>query len=248
MTTAKKRPGKGSGSKSTPKTTPKAKAKAAAADETVTRKTRPVPVAPKKKRKFPVLPVVFGAVALALVAAIVFSPDSEIGAEFGEVTLTGDPLPQFTDASTDTAIGMPAPSISGVDFDGEPVNIDTGDGTPKAIIFLAHWCPHCQEEVPIVQNWIDSGGGVEGVEFVSVTTLMNSSRENYPSSEWLEREGWTTPVLRDDAASSAMNAYGAGGTPYWIFVDADGNIARRVGGRLDPVTLEGYMQEIAPAT
>jgi thiol-disulfide isomerase/thioredoxin len=247
VTTAKKRPGKGSASKSTPKTTPKATAKVAAADEAAARRTRPVPVAAKKKRKFPVLPVVFGVVALALVAAIVFSPETEIGAEFGEVTVSGEELPVYISGQEDPAIGMTAPDIGGVGFDGTPVSIDNGDGTPKAIVFLAHWCPHCQAEVPRVQAWLDGGGGVEGVEIMSVSTSMNSGQENYPPSEWLEREGWTPPVIRDDTATSALTAYGSGGFPYWVFVDGEGNVVRRSGGELDVAVLEGYMQEIAPA-
>lgn len=248
MTTAKKRPGrnsaKGSGSQSTRKATPKAAAKSAA--ESSDRKTRPTPVAPTKKRKFPVLPVVFGVVALALIAAIVFSPDTEIGAEFADVTITGEALPPFSSATGDAGVGLPAPGLDGIDFDGNPVSIQPGEDGPMVVLFLAHWCPHCQAEVPRVQGWLDAGGGVDGVELVSVTTLMNSSRENYPSEEWLDREGWTPPVLRDDAASSAMSSYGSGGTPYWVFVDAEGTVVRRVGGELDTAVLEGYMREIAP--
>lgn len=196
-------------------------------------------------RKIPWLGIAFGAIALALVGAIVFSSDEAIGSEFGDVTVDGA-LPPFVDSASDAAVGQPAPDVEGVDFDGNTVAIEN-DGTAKAVVFLAHWCPHCQAEVPRVQAWLDGGGGVEGVEVISVTTSMNSAQPNYPPSEWLDREEWTSPVIRDDSDSTVLASYGAGGFPYWVFVDADGNVTRRSAGELDIPTLEAFMTEAANA-
>jgi thiol-disulfide isomerase/thioredoxin len=196
-------------------------------------------------RKIPWLGIAFGAIALALVGAIAFSSDEAIGSEFGDVTVDGA-LPPFVDPATDSAIGMPAPEVEGEDFDGNTVVIEN-DGTAKAVVFLAHWCPHCQAEVPKVQAWLDDGGGVEGVEIVSVTTSMNSAQPNYPPSEWLDRENWTSPVIRDDSDSTVLRSYGSGGFPYWVFVAADGSVTRRSAGQLDIPTLEAFMTEAANA-
>ena len=211
---------------------------------TAKNRTSTRPTSPSKQRKIPWLGIVFGVIAIALVGAIVFSSSDPIGSEFGDVAITGDPLPPFTDSSPDAAIGLVAPDLSGVDFDGQGVEI-RNDGTAKAIAFLAHWCDHCQAEVPRVQEWADSGGGVPGVTVYSVTTSMNSAQPNFPPSAWLEREGWTAPVLRDDIDSSGLIAYGAGGFPFWVFVDADGKVVRRSAGQLDIPTLEAYMTEAA---
>ncbi len=194
-------------------------------------------------RKIPWLGIAFGVIAVALVGAIVFSSDEAIGSETGDVEIDGA-LPPFLNGQADQALGMAAPEVTGIDFAGDPVEI-TNDGSAKAIVFLAHWCPHCQAEVPRVQAWLEAGGGVEGVDIYSVTTSMNSAQPNYPPSEWLDREGWTPPVLRDDSDSSALAAYGAGGFPYWVFVDADGNVTRRSSGQLDIATLETFMAEAA---
>lgn len=200
---------------------------------------------PQKERKIPWLPIIFGVVAIALIGAIVFSGDEAIGSEFGEVTVTGEALPLFASAETDTAIGLVAPEVVGENFSGDTVTIEH-DGTPKAVVFLAHWCPHCQSEVPRVQEWLDAGGGVPGVEVVSVATSMNSAQPNYPSSEWLEREDWTVPVIADDSDDTVHFSYGSGGFPYWVFLNGDGSVARRSSGELDIATLEAFMQEIAP--
>ncbi|MET0830864.1 MAG: TlpA disulfide reductase family protein [Acidimicrobiia bacterium] len=249
MTTAKKRPSPPASAKGRSATGPAAKSTAGSTPQGRAAASRRGPQAPPKK-SFPVLPVVFGVVALALIAAIMFSSSRSINDdETGEPTITGEVLAPFatgTEPASDEAVGTTPPTLSGEDFDGNSVVIDPADGTPKAVVFLAHWCPHCQAEVPRVQAWLDAGGGVEGVELMSVSTSMNSSRTNYPPSEWLEGEGWTAPVLRDSAASDAYIAYGGGAFPYYVFIDADGNVVRRSSGELDVATLETYMQEIAP--
>jgi thiol-disulfide isomerase/thioredoxin len=184
---------------------------------------------------FPILPVLGGAVVLIILAAIIFSGSP--GQEFGEVEVSGSVLAPYSAQGQDPAVGQVAPEISGLDFQGNEVSV-RHDGTPKAIVFLAHWCPHCQNEVPSVQTWLDSTGGVEGVEIVSVSTSMNSAQPNFPPSEWLERENWTQPVIRDDADNSALVAYGAGGFPYWVFVDGDGTVVTRSAGEIPIQSLQ----------
>ncbi len=208
------------------------------------------PAKADQQRKFPVLWVVFGAVAALLVAAIVFSGEESIGSggEYGDVTLSAETLPQMgADAAfdpNDPAFGQTGPTVSGVDFDDTPVSIEH-DGTPKAIVFLAHWCGHCQNEVPAVQAWLDSTGGVPGVDVYSVTTSASSGQPNWPPSEWLDREGWTTPNIRDDSDSSTFVSYGGRAFPYWVFVDGEGTVVHRQAGRVEIPQLEAIMQSLA---
>ncbi len=197
------------------------------------------------KRQMPWLGIVFAVIAVALVAAIALGSGSdETGPEAADVTVDGK-LPQFQATAGDPAVGMPAPAVSGVNFAGDTVTI-ANDGTAKAIAFLAHWCPHCQREVPRVQEWLDTGGGVPGVAIMSVSTGENELGTNHPASAWLEAEGWTPPVVVDSADSEAHLAYGGGGFPYWVFVDSAGRVVARTSGELDTTTLEGLMQQIAP--
>ena len=71
------------------------------------------------------------------------------------------------------------------------------DGRPKILLFLAHWCPHCQREVPIVQGWLDAGGLPQNVDLISIATSIDPARPNYPPEAWLTREGWEPTVLVD---------------------------------------------------
>ncbi|MCB1246710.1 MAG: TlpA family protein disulfide reductase [Acidimicrobiia bacterium] len=177
---------------------------------------------------------IVGAVAVLILVALVLTGTEEIGAEYGDPTITGDFLPPMPQgASVDTsATGETIPKLEGQDFDGSEVVVDPADGRAKGVVFLAHWCPHCQAEVPRVQEWIDATGGDPDVDIYSVSTSMNSGQPNYPPSAWLDREGWTPPVIRDNKQNEALISYGAGGFPYWVFTNSDGTVAVRTSGEL----------------
>ncbi len=148
-----------------------------------------------------------------------------------EPVITGASLPEFQGPTGDAAVGRPAPGVEGVDFAGKPVAIEA-DGRPKVVIFLAHWCPHCQEEVPRVQAWINDGGVPEGVDFVSVPTAIDPAAPNYPPDAWLAREGWTPPVIVDPTGKVAT-AYGLSAFPFWVIIGPDGTVQGRAVGSPD---------------
>ncbi len=198
-----------------------------------------------------ILGIVFGVVAVALVAAVVLTgsgddPEPTSASEFGSPTITGDSLPAVSEATigstTDAAVGEAIPEVSGQDFTGTPVAIER-DGQPKAILFVSHSCGHCQAEIPEVQAWIDETGGVSGVDLITVSTSAGEVGGNWPPSEWLASEGWTSPVIADDEDLSTFFAYGGSVIPYWVFVDSDGNVTRRWAGRLETELLEVAMME-----
>lgn len=200
------------------------------------------------KSSVPVLGIVFGVLAVALLVAVMFTGSKPLGgAEFGEPVITGAALPLVLDGNpidvtSDPAFGLAVPEVSGQDFDGNTVEIKN-DGTPKAVVFVSHSCPHCQDEIPEVKAWMDAGGG-SGVEIIAVSTAANSAAGNWPPSEWLEREEWTAPVIADDSDSSTLAAYGGQAIPYWVFVDSDGNVVRRNSGRMEIAALDAVTQQL----
>ncbi len=145
--------------------------------------------------------------------------------------ISGDPLPRFESPVGDPAIGMPAPAVDGSSFDGSATAIAPG-ARPTVVIFLAHWCSHCQAEVPVLQAWVNAGGLPAGIDFVSVATAIDPGRPNYPPDAWLTREGWTVPVIVDPTDAVA-EAYGLSAFPFWTFIGADGTVRARATGQLD---------------
>lgn len=198
------------------------------------------------QRRLPVGPII-GVVAAAVIVVTVvltFGENDDSPLEVGSPTVDGAPLTTFGDASTDAAVGLAAPDVSGADWDGTEVTIGD-DGRAKIIVFLAHWCPVCQAEVPIITEWLDAGLLPDAVDLYTVATGISRVRDNYPPSEWLEREGWEPPVVLDDEANSVAAAYGLPAYPFFVFVKADGTVAGRLSGRLEADQLTELARELA---
>lgn len=168
-----------------------------------------------------------------------------VAAEFGSPTVDGAPLPQ-SGPSPDPAIGMTAPVAVGAGYDTNPVTIG-GGGATQALLFVAHWCPHCQSELPEIVKWLDTTGGVDGVEFVLITVAVDPTRPNFPPSDWIAREAWEGPILLDDTENSVFFAYGGSAIPFWVFINADGTIATRVAGGIGADEVEAILSDMAIA-
>lgn len=187
-------------------------------------------------------------VVIAAVVAFAVSGTTTGGlAEPARVTtgVSGTALPALTDPAADAATGQPIPTLTGIDLAGEPISIGPSDG-PMAIVLLAHWCSHCQAEVPVLVDYVGSTGMPEGVRLVALSTSIDPVRSNYPPSAWLEREGWTAPTMVDDASSTGLRALGMSSFPGFVFVDADGRVTQRLTGELPADTFDQVVRSLAP--
>ncbi len=214
-----------------------------------TRKPAAAAATPKpSSKRLPIALIAGGILAIGLIVVIVISTGSggDATAETGTPTLTGVTLPEFTTVQGDTALGMTIPEVAGADFSGTPVSI-TRDGRPKMILFFAHWCSVCREEVPVITDWLPGATLPPQLDIISVSTGVNPNAPNYPPSRWLEREGWTVPVILDDAQSTVAAAFGLSAYPYFVFVDGDGRVALRATGALAASTLEQIISQLAGA-
>lgn len=159
-------------------------------------------------------------------------------------TVEGSGLSPISNQGQDPAAGQDAPDVTGANFAGGTTTLGTDADGAQAIVFLAHWCPHCQREVPEVVQWVDDGILPQDVELVAVSTLHDNTRENWPPDEWLAGENWPGQVLADPDDSVAR-AYGMQATPSWVFVNGDGEIAQRVSGRLGREQLQSALNQIS---
>lgn len=135
-----------------------------------------------------------------------------------------------TDES-DPVIGAKAPSVTGTSFDGSEVVI-SDDGRAKVVYFVAHWCPHCQDEVTAIARAINAGELPDNVDVYLVSTGIRDGAPNYPPSEWIKGASWPAPVLRDDPGSTLALAYGLGGFPYAVYLDSSHSVVARSQGEL----------------
>jgi thiol-disulfide isomerase/thioredoxin len=169
----------------------------------------------------------------------------------GTVDVTGESLPGLTrGASTDPAVGQTIPTVAGESFDGSAISIAPG-GKPKVVMLLAHWCPHCQAEVPRIQQWLDANGMPSDVDLIAISTSASASRPNYPPGDWLRGEGWSVPTMVDDGEGTAIRAFGLTSYPFFVVVDDTGAVVFRTSGELSETQWEALVDAartgIAPA-
>jgi cytochrome c biogenesis protein CcmG, thiol:disulfide interchange protein DsbE len=211
----------------------------------------PAQPAAKPRRNLVWLWIALGViVALVLVIAVVSSGDDETlsvgtvppdgvvdtgapGESKGEVwpvTVTGTPLVAWPrDGSADPAAGVVAPTLSGYTFDGSPVEVDPSKG-PVMLVFLAHWCPHCNRELPELLAWKASGAVPADLQVIAVTTDVHADRPNYPPSQWIVDNQWDWPVLADSQNDDAAAAMGLETFPYVVIIGTDGKVLSRWAG------------------
>jgi cytochrome c biogenesis protein CcmG/thiol:disulfide interchange protein DsbE len=213
-------------------------------------KSKSKAVAAARKKQPPWLWIgVAGLVLVLAVAAIVSSAgsgdkkESAAGVEeIRPVTVTGDALSKFSPDGPDPAVGKTIPEVKGQSFDGSPVEI-RNDGRAKLILFVAHWCPHCQREIPLLADYLKSNALPSGVDLYTVSTKVSPQSPNYPPSAWLEKEGWTAKTLADSNDEDTATAFGLPGYPYFVAVDGSGKVVARTSGEITTAQFAGLAQQ-----
>ncbi|WP_426571590.1 TlpA family protein disulfide reductase [Aquihabitans sp. McL0605] len=204
---------------------------------------------PEKSRNGSVIWI--GVLAVVLILGLVAIIASRGGSSDGDDTATGggastttvsvptsvDPgsapvLPAYdANADPDPAVGQTIPTATGKTFDGDDITIGP-NGKAQIILFVAHWCPHCQREIPLLKAHLDDHPMPDDVALTTVSTSVHPGADNYPPQEWLEREGWKAPVLDDGEDSLVANDFGLTSFPYFVAVDAQGKVVMRASGEL----------------
>lgn len=151
-------------------------------------------------------------------------------------------LPMFASPTADPAVGMAAPVVGGHDDQGAAVAIEP-TGRVQMVIFAAHWCPHCQREIPLIQAWVNDGRLPADVDIVTVSTGIDSTAPNYPPEAWFEREGWTAPVIVDET-NSVATAYGLASYPFFVILDGSGDVFARFVGEIPTSDLERILTSV----
>ena len=162
------------------------------------------------------------------------------------VVVTGDPLPGLDAVvDVDPAIGTAMPLVEGAGFDGRPVTVGGPTAGPTLYVFLAHWCPHCNDEIPELIELENRDGIPEGVGIVAISTAVDETAPNYPPSEWLVDKNWPSqwPVMADSADSTSFVVNGGGGFPYLLIADADGNVLDRASGTKSAEELATWLED-----
>lgn len=210
---------------------------------------------PKQGRQYsPGMIVVVTVAVVAVVALIVVvvtqlsggGKETEGLSQTQPVAVEGTPLVQFPQSGADPAVGQAAPALEGKSFDGSSVFINPADGKAKVLVFFAHWCPHCQAEVPRIVQWSKEGKVPANVSVYGVSTGTDSRQPNYPPSSWLKEVGWPYPTLADSTESAAARAYGLSAYPYFVALDSSGKVVQRTTGELTEEQFTALLASVTP--
>ncbi len=194
---------------------------------------------------------VIAVIALLFVVSSNGNPDistTDAARQFQDVKVNGTALPDAPSNPevADTSLGLPAPGVSGKYFDGTPTDLLVA-GKPTMIVFAAHWCPHCNAEIPIISGMINDGAA-KGIDNVAVATSSDESKPNFPPETWLKgKMGWKWKTIADDKNNSLAAAYGVTGFPTMVFIGADGLVKARTSGEQPKEKLQELFDKIKPA-
>ena len=154
----------------------------------------------------------------------------------GPVDVLGDPLLPLVSDVDDPSLGQQVPVLVGIDLEGRPIRIDPANDGPTMLVFVAHWCPHCNDEIPKLNRMRSFAQFPDGLNVVAVSTAVGPDRANWPPDEWLRDDlNWKYPTMLDGIDMEtesfvAATAYGVTGFPFTVLVDGDGTVLDRWSG------------------
>jgi len=217
---------------------------------------RNMAAAQAERRNFPVFWIVIAVmVAVGIATLVLTAPDDAKKARdtaankvppYATVTVEGEKLSKWSGSGNDRAEGSIVPELGGEKFDGFRTTLTPGDGTAHVYVVLAHWCPHCQAEVPRIVDWAKTHELPENVKVVAISTAVDKGQPNFPPAAWLADEQWPYDVLIDDELGSAAEALGIEGFPFLVFADTDGKVTHRFSGEMPIGDFDKEARALAP--
>jgi thiol-disulfide isomerase/thioredoxin len=171
------------------------------------------------------------------------------GDQLRSVIVEGDRLPPLNDFHADPAVGRPIPTLIGEDYSGGSMSIGPDTGSPMLLVVLAHWCPHCNNEIPELNRIRDADLWPKDLVVVGISSAVSPDRPNFPPERWLEDKDWTYSVLADGIDEDrqvfvAGDALGVTGYPFMVVVDGNGIVRGRWSGERGADSLVALVSDL----
>lgn len=154
------------------------------------------------------------------------------------------PLPSAYDMGGEVGalgIGARAPTLPADLIDvvsGLPIGDLGGDGSALWLTFSATWCPPCQAELPVLQDWADRYPERLRLATVAIRDVGMSDVKRYYADH-----GVTFPVVYG-VGQDLEATWGVPGLPTHYFIDADGVVRARIIGPATDETVAAIITAI----
>lgn len=191
-------------------------------------------------------------IAVAVVAIVALRDAGPTTSEPIRASVTADVAVDGPPRQALLAVGERVPSFSAPGFqmvrDGEGFEVRREDvdwasfaGGPAVISLWAEWCPHCQVELPVLQEVLRDHPGVELVTILTST----GTRPGPEPDAYLADHGLTFPVAVDDEAGTIAQAFGLTVFPTIYLVNGDGTVAYANTGEVPEEELRAELDRLS---
>ena len=146
--------------------------------------------------------------------------------QFGDIDVPEQVL--FADqlnCEVDIPIDPPdRPLVGSITVGGQPLVRDATSATVWVMLFVQHWCPHCDGAVRAMTVWSASKPEVR-----STVVAFNTQpwKQNYPPSDWLQSLGWRGEIVLDNAENDLARYFGVDRSPTFVVVGNDNRVRLR---------------------
>lgn len=168
--------------------------------------------------------------ALIIGGVLLVKGDSSEAAAQSQIELSDEA------AARPPAVGEKAPTFSGLDISGSPVDLEDLD-RPVWLIFNATWCSACRAEAPHIQK-----AQLEYGDRVDILAIYVNETEE-PVSAYVDQVGLTYTHMLDPTTEIAA-AYRTMGVPAHYFITADGTVAGIHAGAVSPKQIEDALADL----
>ncbi len=141
------------------------------------------------------------------------------------------------------AKGNKAPDLIMPDTDGKYFWLSQFKPRKYVVLFFwASWCPDCQQELPLVNKFLDSAKKYGDINFILVNKLDHEKETKEKALQYLSGAGILFGTYYDDGLT-AYNELGLHNIPTTLFLDEQGIIRAWCPRQITEVSVfEGYLK------
>jgi thiol-disulfide isomerase/thioredoxin len=133
--------------------------------------------------------------------------------------------------------GAQAPDFTAETVDGSGVSLGGGDSEATMLVFFATWCPHCQNEAPIISEMEEE---YEDLQIIMAGIDNTQGDNSQKVHEFMDECQIPSPAVYE---ASLGVEYQVSGYPTVYFVDGSGEIVAANSGEAPRAVYEDWAEE-----